>query len=82
MPLLSEDATGEALDYAKYSEALEGLRTKYQEQGLEIHITGFTKVMGDLIEGVQAVLWFFALAVVIATIMVFWYTRCVRSTFL
>jgi len=38
--------------------------------------------MGDLIDGVQAVLWFFALAVVIATIMVFWYTRCVRSTFL
>ncbi|KZN15330.1 efflux RND transporter permease subunit [Marinomonas sp. TW1] len=82
MPLLSEDATGEPLNYAKYSDALEGLRAKYQEQGLEIHITGFTKVMGDLIEGVQAVLSFFALAVVIATIMVFWYTRCVRSTFL
>jgi hypothetical protein len=82
MPLLSESATGEALDYAKYSDVLEELRAKYQAEGLEIHITGFTKVMGDLIEGVQAVLWFFALAVVIATIMVFWYTRCVRSTFL
>ena len=82
MPLLNQDATGEALDYAKYSKVLEDLRTKYQAEGLEIHITGFTKVMGDLIEGVQAVLWFFALAVVIATIMVFWYTRCVRSTFL
>jgi uncharacterized protein len=82
MPLLSQDATGEALDYAKYSKVLEDLRTKYQAEGLEIHITGFTKVMGDLIDGVQAVLWFFALAVVIATIMVFWYTRCVRSTFL
>lgn len=82
MPLLNADATGEALDYAKYSDALEDLRVKYQEKGLEIHITGFTKVMGDLIEGVQAVLGFFILAVVIATIMVFWYTRCVRSTFL
>ena len=82
MPLLNQDATGEALDYAKYSKVLEDLRAKYQAEGLEIHITGFTKVMGDLIEGVQAVLWFFALAVVIATIMVFWYTRCVRSTFL
>lgn len=80
MPLLSEDATGEALDYAKYSDQLEALRAKYQEKGLEIHITGFTKVMGDLIEGVQAVLWFFALAVLIATIMVYWYTRCIRST--
>ncbi|WP_394181353.1 RND family transporter [Marinomonas posidonica] len=82
MPLLSQDATGEALDYAKYSEALEGLRTKYQDKGLEIHITGFTKVMGDLIEGVEAVLGFFVLAVIIATLMVFWYTRCVRSTLL
>lgn len=82
MPLLNADATGEALDYAKYSDALEDLRGKYQEKGLEIHITGFTKVMGDLIEGVQAVLGFFILAVVIATIMVFWYTRCVRSTLL
>jgi len=82
MPLLSQDATGEALDYAKYSAVLEGLRTKYQDKGLEIHITGFTKVMGDLIEGVEAVLGFFVLAVIIATLMVFWYTRCVRSTFL
>ncbi|MBJ7538644.1 efflux RND transporter permease subunit [Marinomonas transparens] len=82
MPLLSQDAEGDALDYAKYSDALEDLRAKYQAKGLDIHITGFTKVMGDLIEGVQAVLWFFALAVVIATIMVYWYTRCVRSTLL
>jgi uncharacterized protein len=82
MPLLSEDATGETLDYAKYSKVLEDLRSKYQAKGLEIHITGFTKVMGDLIDGVKAVLCFFVLAVVIASIMVFWYTRCIRSTFL
>ncbi|BFM49088.1 MMPL family transporter [Marinomonas sp. THO17] len=80
LPLLNQDADGNPLDYAQYSTMLEALRDKYQAQGLEIHITGFTKVMGDLIEGVQAVLWFFAIAVVIATLMVFWYTRCVRST--
>ena len=80
LPLLNQEADGNALDYAKYSNQLEELRAKYQAQGLEIHITGFTKVMGDLIEGVQAVLWFFAIAVVIATLMVFWYTRCIRST--
>ncbi|ADZ91462.1 efflux RND transporter permease subunit [Marinomonas mediterranea] len=80
MPLLSQDSEGSALDYANYSEKLEELRSKYQEKGLEIHITGFTKVMGDLIEGVQTVIWFFIAAVIIATLMVFWYTRCVRST--
>jgi len=36
MPLLNQDATGEALDYAKYSKVLEDLRTKYQAEGLEI----------------------------------------------
>ncbi|CAD5274223.1 conserved membrane hypothetical protein [Alteromonas sp. 38] len=80
MPLLNQDATGKPLDYASYSEKLEKLRAKYQEKGLDIHITGFTKVMGDLIAGVQTVIWFFVVAVVIATLMVFWYTRCVRST--
>lgn len=82
MPLLNQDATGKPLDYAKYSQQLEALRTKYEKKGLEIHITGFAKAMGDLIAGVHAVLWFFALAVLIATVMVYWYTRCVRSTVL
>jgi uncharacterized protein len=49
---------------------------------VRIHITGFAKLIGDLIDGVRAVLGFFALAVIIATAMVFWYTRCVRSTML
>lgn len=80
MPLLGQDATGKTLDYAQYSALLEALRTKYEAKGVDIHITGFTKIMGDLIEGVESVLSFFAIAVVIATIMVFWYTRCTRST--
>jgi predicted RND superfamily exporter protein len=45
-----------------------------------LHITGFAKIVGDLIEGVRAVLVFFALAVAIAAAMVYWYTRCIRST--
>jgi uncharacterized protein len=49
-------------------------------QGVQIHVTGFAKIVGDLIDGVRAVLGFFALAVAIASAMVFWYTRCVRST--
>ena len=49
---------------------------------MQIHITGFAKIVGDLIDGVRAVLAFFALAVAIATAMVYWYTRCVRSTLL
>jgi len=82
VPLLVKDADGHALDYTRLAERLEALRGKYEAQGVEIHITGFAKIVGDLIAGVRAVLGFFTLAVAIATAMVFAYTRCVRSTLL
>ena len=82
VPLLARDADGRLLDYARLADRLEALRTKYEAQGVRIHITGFAKIVGDLIDGVRAVLLFFALAVAIATAMVFWFTRCARSTLL
>ncbi len=80
VPLLAMDASGKPLDYAALAERLEQLRLKYEPQGVRLHVTGFAKIVGDLIEGVRAVVGFFALAVAIATAMVFWYTRCIRST--
>jgi predicted RND superfamily exporter protein len=80
VPLLAKNADGEAIHYGDLSVQLEQLRTKYASVGVDIHITGFAKIVGDLIEGVRAVLLFFAIAVVIATAMVYAYTRCVRST--
>ena len=82
VPLLAKDAEGQAIDYARLSGQLDALRTKYEADGVRVHITGFAKIVGDLIDGVRAVLVFFAIAVAIATAMVFWYTRCVRSTLL
>lgn len=82
VPLLARDAQGQALDYAALSQRLEALRTKYEAEGVALHITGFAKIVGDLIDGVRAVLAFFAVAVAIATAMVLWYTRCLRSTLL
>lgn len=82
LPLLAKDASGAALDYARFAQRLEELRAKYEQQGLSLHITGFAKLVGDLIDGVRYVLLFFALAVAIAAATVFWYTRCVRSTLL
>ncbi len=82
VPLLATDADGRPLDYVRFAERIEGLRAKYEAQGVKIHVTGFAKIIGDLIDGVRAVLAFFGLAVVIAAAMVFWYTRCIRSTML
>jgi len=80
VPLLLKDANGQLLDYGQFAQRLEAVRAKYEQQGVRIHITGFAKLVGDLIEGVRAVLLFFAIAVAIATAMVYWYTRCARST--
>ncbi|WP_085316734.1 efflux RND transporter permease subunit [Derxia lacustris] len=80
LPLLSADAEGRALDYGAFADRLEALRAKYEARGVKLHITGFAKVVGDLIDGVRAVLAFFAVAVAIAAAAVFWFTRCWRST--
>ena len=83
VPLLDIDTqTGKPLDYWRLSEKLEKVRQKYQNETIKIHITGFAKVVGDLIESLTAMLLFFAVAVAIAAAMVYWYTRCVRSTVL
>jgi predicted RND superfamily exporter protein len=82
VPLLDKTADGAPLSYAEFSRTLEQLRKKYETRGVRIHITGFAKIIGDLIDGVRAVLVFFAIAVAIAAAMVYWYTRCVRSTLL
>ena len=79
VPLLAS-SNGIALDYTEFSRRLELLRTKYEAKGVSIHITGFAKIVGDLIAGVRTVLAFLAAAILIATAMVFWYTRCWRST--
>jgi predicted RND superfamily exporter protein len=82
VPLLATDAQGQLLDYAKLSARLEEVRAKYAAENVKIHITGFAKIVGDLIEGLREVLLFFGVAIAIATAVVFWYTHCVRSTLL
>ncbi|MFH0728740.1 MAG: MMPL family transporter [Pseudomonadota bacterium] len=83
VPLMSVDGqTGKPLDYKLLSDRLEDVRKKYQSDTLKIYITGFAKVMGDLIEGVRAILLFFGVAILISAGMLFWYTRCIRSTIL
>jgi len=81
VPLLERNPqTGKEIDYQELSSKIEQIRAKYQQGKIQVHITGFAKVIGDLIEGLGQVLIFFAAAIVIATAMLFWYTRCARST--
>jgi predicted RND superfamily exporter protein len=81
VPLLDKNPkTGEALDYGDLSRKIEVLRSKYQSDSIRIHVIGFAKVVGDLIEGLQQVLQFFGLALLICAAVLYGYTRCLRST--
>lgn len=74
--------TGQRLDYGQLSERLERLvRDKYQRGDIRIHITGFAKIVGDLIDGARAIGLFFALTFALSAVVLWLYSRCWRSTF-
>lgn len=80
LPLLATDSEGRPLDYAVLGKALEQLRQKYEARGYPMHVTGFAKLVGDLIDGVRSVLVFFLITLALSGAVLFWYTRCWRST--
>jgi len=83
VPLLDiNHKSGEALDYHEFTQQIEQIREKYQSGKIRIHITGFAKVVGDLIDGLLQMLGFFLIAIVVATATLYWFTHCVRSTLL
>ena len=97
VPLLEkEPGSGKRIDYYDLSKVLEQkIRARFElaptlekvqhdnESGrVRIHVVGFAKVVGDLIEGLIKVMAFFAFAAVITAAAIYAYTRCVRSTLL
>lgn len=71
------------LDYQKFSHELEEkIRDKYQLQdpNVQIHIVGFAKKVGDLIDGLIMVVGFFAIVLLITFVLLYWFSWCIRST--
>ncbi|PKL94459.1 MAG: RND transporter, partial [Gammaproteobacteria bacterium HGW-Gammaproteobacteria-9] len=71
------------LDYQKFSHELEEkIREKYQAQNpnVKVHIIGFAKKVGDLIDGLVGVALFFIVAIGITFVLLLWFTRCLKST--
>jgi len=71
------------LDYRQFSHQLEDkIRDKYEAQNpnVDIHIVGFAKKVGDLIDGLIMVVMFFGVAFLITLVLLMWFTRCLRST--
>lgn len=82
-PLLDTNPqTGKALDYGDFSKQLEDKIRVLESPKVAIHIVGFSKLVGDLIDGLYSVMLFFGASVVIAGLFVYFYTRCLRSTLL
>lgn len=71
------------LDYRQFSHQLEErIRDKFELQNpnVKIHIIGFAKKVGDLIDGLLMVVMFFAVAFAITWVLLYWFTWCMRST--
>ncbi len=83
VPLLDiNPETGKPLDYAEFSKQLESQVRALQSEQIKIHIIGFAKLVGDMIDGLYDVMAYFAFSVLIASALVLFYTRCLRSTLL
>ncbi len=73
--------TGERLDYRDFSNSVEELvRDKYETDTIKIRVTGFAKIVGDLIEGAVQVALFFAAAWLITKVLLLLYSRCWYAT--
>jgi predicted RND superfamily exporter protein len=98
VPLLDvASSTGQGINYYQFAQTLEQqLRDKVEFAGdsaarkagkegtgkYKVHVIGFAKLIGDLIDGLIQVMMFFGLAVVTSFVIIYLYTRCIRSTLL
>lgn len=70
------------LDYGEFSRLLEERIRSFQDENdnISIHITGFAKIVGDLIEGIIGVVMFFGVALLITFFLLLMFTRCLKSS--
>ncbi|MDE2370877.1 MAG: MMPL family transporter [Burkholderiales bacterium] len=90
VPLLDVDPrTGTRIDYRVLSHELDAIRGRFEHPRaggasaapqVRVHVIGFAKLIGDLMDGLAQVMAYFGIAALIATAIIFGYTRCVRST--
>ena len=85
VPLLDKDpATGQPIDYAALSAAIDATVQKAGggKYPVTVRSIGFARLVGELMAGMKQVLAYFAIAGIVATAVIYAYTRCVRSTVL
>lgn len=74
--------TGKKTDYAAVARHLENIRTDMSGNGIKVQIIGFSKVMGDVMDGLMTVVIFFAVAFCITLLLLWLYSRSLKLTLL
>ena len=74
--------TGDHLDYSEVAKRLENIRAKFNDPEIDIHIVGFAKVLGDVMDGLLIVIGFFAIAFTITALLLLAYSRSLNLTVL
>ena len=70
--------SGQRLDYQDVAQKLEQIRSQYQAAGIDIHIIGFAKAVGDISDGTRGVLVFFLLAFLITCVLLYVYSASLK----
>ncbi len=78
--LENDPSTGERLDYFGVARQLEEIRARYAGEGVDIHIIGFAKAVGDIGDGAHGVLTFFGLALLVTILLLLVYSRSPKLT--
>ncbi|MDX1692919.1 MAG: MMPL family transporter, partial [Ketobacteraceae bacterium] len=75
----SESAANK-IDYKLLADQIEtGIRQRFESEGIKIHVIGFAKKIGDLIDAAKNVIVFFILTLIITFHLLVYDSRCVRS---
>ena len=77
-----DPASGEPLDYTQVAKTLEEIRARYASDNIDVKIIGFAKFIDDVIQGALGVILFFAVAVVITAVMLYFYSNSIQITVL
>lgn len=65
--------TGEPLDYTKVGDKLEEIRAQFEDADASVHIIGFAKVVDDMTDAATEVALFFAISLLLTSILLWLY---------
>jgi len=72
----TDPRSGKQIDYVRVASALEAIRRRVElasKGAISVHVIGFAKIIGDISEGARGILVFFAVSILITSLLVWNY---------